>query len=280
MRRYAVYRPLYGEDFIVESIRSVLDVVDRVFFCYTDTPLAGVRSCTFKGQPVVYPLRPGKTLDRALEQVQAIGSPKIECIYQDGRDNQSQFTRLMNDVILENYERPDVAFLIEPDHVFARAELSAALDQFERGDHVCASTRQVELWRLPDWRIPYRERTGTVFWNLRKLDRIPPTARQAEPLGAALPFLDAQTHNLGFCVSPESMYWKHVLALGFSRAIGDSIPNEDWYEEKWLLWDPLRNNANLEISRGHEHLIPRALPYPREALPELIREKYGYGLAA
>jgi hypothetical protein len=67
------------------------------------------------------------------------------------------------------------------------------------------------------------------------------------------------------------MYWKHMTAIGFSQKIGDDLPNEDWYEDKWLNWNFETNNQNLEISKGHEHLIPRALKYDRNELPELLK---------
>lgn len=276
MKTYAVYRPLYGEDFIEESILSILDYVDRVFFCYTDTPLCGVTSVVYRGRRVEFPLRPGKTMDSALERVQLIASPKIEILYQLGHDNMNQFTRLVNEMVLPHYDKPDIVFLIEPDHVFKRSEIEKALDCFSRASVACATTTQVELWKTPDWAIPIRPRASTVFWNMKGMSRIPPTMRQAEPASRELPCMQAVTHNFGFCVSPKSMYWKHLLAIAFSTPLGDSVPDENWLDEKWLTWDPLENNANLEIAKGYGHLIPRAVPYTPSNLPELICERYGY----
>jgi hypothetical protein len=86
--------------------------------------------------------------------------------------------------------------------------------------------------------------------------------------------MTAITHNLGFCVSRKSMYWKHLLALAFSNPLGDSAPDENWLDEKWLTWHPVHNNRHLEIAKGYSHLIPRAVPYPYSELPELIQERW------
>jgi hypothetical protein len=75
---------------------------------------------------------------------------------------------------------------------------------------------------------------------------------------------------MGFSFSDKTMYWKHLTAIGFSAVIGDSPPNENWYEDKWLKWHPETNNVNLEISKGAEHNIPYAEPYSKSELPEII----------
>ena len=279
MKVYAIYRPLYGEDFIEDSINSILDYVDKVFFCYTDTPLAGVTAVNYRGQHVAFPIRPGRTMDQALERVEALRSPKIEILYQDGLDNMSQFTRLMNERILPNFERPDIAFLIEPDMVFRRSEIETALSVLPAIEAPVATTAQIELWKTPDWAIPMRNRPGVTFWNLRKVDQVPPTRRAAEPVGWDMPVLPAVSHNFGFCISPRSMLLKHLLAIAFSRPIDDSPPSEDWYDTVWLSWHPLTNNRNLEIAAGFAHLIPFAMPYRRANLPETIRARFGYEAA-
>jgi hypothetical protein len=70
------------------------------------------------------------------------------------------------------------------------------------------------------------------------------------------------------------MYWKHLTALAFSRIVGDSLPNESWYEEKWLNWNPITNNRNLEISLGYEWTIPSAIPCPTHLIPLSVWNKF------
>ncbi len=66
------------------------------------------------------------------------------------------------------------------------------------------------------------------------------------------------------------MYWKHLTALGYCQKIGDSVPNEDWFDKVWRDWDAKTNNTNLEMSKGYEHLIPGAVPYTNR-LPEVLK---------
>ena len=66
-------------------------------------------------------------------------------------------------------------------------------------------------------------------------------------------------YNYGFCLSPEVMKYKHEVAIQSSKYYKDSLPAEDWYEEKWLNWTP--ETTDLEISEKHRHLIKKALPW-------------------
>ena len=52
--RYAIYRCLYGEDFIQESIKSVIDHVDKVFIFWTNKPWGNTDRCMYKGEEVVF----------------------------------------------------------------------------------------------------------------------------------------------------------------------------------------------------------------------------------
>ena len=74
-------------------------------------------------------------------------------------------------------------------------------------------------------------------------------------------------YNFGFCLNEKTMEYKHKAALHFSSQIGDSVPAQNWYEEKWLRWTP--ETTNLEPSRNHTHFIPKAEPYN---MPEEMRK--------
>jgi len=263
----AVYRLYYGEDFILDSIESVLPVVDQVFVCWTDRPLAGLDGpIEYQGQkhPIPYPI------DYAVEKCHAIASrdSRVKMIFDHVDSNVSQFTHLVNDIIVPDFGRPDVVIIPEHDHVWRLDSLMTALDEFlAREDVACATSRQIELWRTPRYRIPERQRTGTVFWDLDLARKLPPTGRQAEVRG--MHRLQAEVHNVGFCMSERNMLWKHLLAIGFSKKIGDSPPDPAWYD-RWRTWTPMKGNRNLEIARGYAHLISHAEPYPEDELPEII----------
>ena len=67
------------------------------------------------------------------------------------------------------------------------------------------------------------------------------------------------TLNLGFSFNINTMFYKHLMALSFSKVIGDSLPDENWFEDKWLNWK--ENTENLEISEGYQHNIKRAFKF-------------------
>ncbi len=274
---YCVYRVLYGEDFIQYSIRSILPYVDKVFIFWDDIPWGNVSSCKYKGKLISFPFK----FDNVLELIKdlMIHEPKIVLQHDHRFNNVNQFTLLVNERILPYYEKPDELLVIEVDQVFRKDEIEKAFTEFRECGLQCAKTRQVEVWRGFDYRAPEREyRTGAVLWNLRDLDEMPPTGRQAEGMGIEI--LEAEVHNFGFAVSPKVMYWKHLTALAFSQVIDDCLPNESWLEDKWLSWDPVTNNVDLEISLGYEHVIPEVAPYDVNLLPkeilrdlELLRER-------
>jgi hypothetical protein len=50
-----VYRILYGEDFIEDSIISLINYVDKVFVFWDDVPWGDVKQATYKGKTVQIP---------------------------------------------------------------------------------------------------------------------------------------------------------------------------------------------------------------------------------
>ena len=276
MKTYAVYRCLYGEDFIQQSIRSILSHVDKVFVFWTDRVWGDVIHCMYydrsNGQPkrVVYP----KQFDNVLDRVRELNDPKIVLTYDHVKNNLGQFTHFVNDLILPNYPRPDLIMFIEADHVFRKDQIAGAIDEFWDSGLMVASTRQVELWKTPAYRVPERpNRLSVVLWNLTKVKgggNIPLTGRHANPPPSTPILQRSFVHNFGFCVSSESMYWKHMTAIGMAQAIGDCPPIIEWYEDKWVRWDLHKNNKDLEISQGYAHLIPYAEPYQSSELPECM----------
>ena len=128
----------------------------------------------------------------------------------------------MNDRILPNYEKPDEIMVIEVDHIFTKEQIEKSLDIFRSSDLQQCDTRQVEVWKGFKHRVPAdiperEKRIGVVFWSLKKLDKLPPTGRQANCRGRVR--IPTYAYNLGFAVSKDVMYWKHLTAIGFSQKI-------------------------------------------------------------
>jgi hypothetical protein len=266
--RIAIYRCLYGADFIQESISSIIDHVDRVYIFYDTVPWGNVTEVTYKGARIFFP----KRFDDILDKICDMHENKIYLIYDHIENNINQFTHLVNDIIIPKYGKPDDIMIIEVDHIFKKSQLVESVRQFRESKFRCADTGQIELWKTFEYRIPERQmRTGVVFWRMDDLDEMPPTLRQGERLPVFR--LSTHVHNFGFCMSKQTMFWKHLLALAFSQKIGDGQPDENWFEEKWLNWHSEKNNFDLEISKGRERDISHAYYYDARELPEVIREK-------
>jgi len=261
---YCVYRCLYGEEFLRQSIESIAQYVDRIFIFFDTKPWGDVTSCVYKGEVVKFPEKFDNVVELGCEL--AAKNPKIEIQFDHMYNNIGQFTHLVNDRILPHHAKPDTLIVIEVDHIFRPDQIELALHEWSNLKNVqCATTRQVELWRSFAYRVPERAyRAGAVFWNLSALDRLPETNRQAD-IKKGMVHLNAFVHNVGFACSEKAMYWKHMIALAMSQKIGDSCPAESWYEEKWLKWS--QETKNLEISKGYEHLIPSLVKYDTSELP-------------
>lgn len=279
----AIYRLFYGEDFIKESIESIYDYVDKIFVCWTDKAFKGVVGAKYKGKFITFPT----PIDNAVNIVREMAKThyKIELIYDFWPDIDDQFRHQVRDLIIPNFGMPNFAMAVESDMVFSKEMLEGALSDFEEEytkdkEVAFASMQQIFLWRRPDYQVvPTRRYSGVIFWNFDNMPYIPKCGKAAAPAANVKPpfksvYLKQRNHNFGYLVSERNMYWDHLVHLGFSGGGVDSMPNENWYEEKWLKWDPVMNNKNLHPSRGYEHFYPEAIPYDVTALPDNIKRKF------
>lgn len=251
---YAVYRILYGEDFIKESLNSILDKVDKVFVFWTDKFFGDVSEVIYKGELIKFPDK----IDNVIEVIEEMNNSKIELIYDHRPHNLNQFTERVNKHILPHYPKPEYILFIEPDFIYPDTEFDKALVEMqpliEQG-HYCFSTSQIEYWKNLNY-TAFRKgnRMASMWWCLKNLNEIPPTGFHANI--SNFQRLESKIHNLGFCINEETMFWKHMGSLAYSKIINDSFPNEMWYEEKWKDWVYDSKGKDYEISLGHEHMIP------------------------
>jgi len=270
--RYAVYSCLYGEDFIQESILSLIDHVDRVFVFLADKPWGGSSGCMYKGKYIEYPAK----FDSIVEKIEELDDSRITLINRYVDSSTNRFTRIINEFVLPDYDKPDMIICIDPDMVFHEHQIVSSIDTFLHSGIDTAQTTEIELWRTPEYRIPLRVRCGAVFWNLSNLDCLPKTSSNGN-LATTPWMMNNYVHNFGFAMTEKNMLMKHLTTLSYAKLIAEeSLPHEDWYDNKWLSWDIESNNSNLEISIGYESDIPYALPYDVKELPSLIKDKYGY----
>ena len=130
--------------------------------------------------------------------------------------------------------------------------------------------KQIEFWKRYDFRVPYRKRVGPVEYEREVL----PTGFGADPDPAwynpAWVHEDiAEVYNFGFMLNDRTMWYKQQCALNFSKQVGDSLPSETWYEDKWLGWT--RDTKNLEIAKNYTHLIPQIDDVPEQQAKEVAQ---------
>ena len=253
----AVYRLLYPWDFLWKSVESITDYVERIYIFVDREPWGRVGLEPHEQKSVRQAMVTACNL--------AVENPKVIIMGDHVETPVNQFTHLINNRVLPiDYKGTDGSVMvIEPDMVFRKDQVERAIRL--ASEHECCMTKQVEIWKGFRHRVPDRpHRTGVCFWKSRN---IPKTLHQANVSG--MPVIDAFVHNFGFSVSGETMRTKHTIAIRMSKNIGDCQPNVDWYEKKWLNWEP--GMKDLEISIGYEHDIPEVVPYPIEDLPKSIK---------
>jgi hypothetical protein len=250
--RTALYRIHYGFEFIYKSIESVYDWADRIVIVVSKEPW--FKEPTIEFQDKIVELKHPEDMAyhvRALSQI-----PKVE-VYQhefDGPNNQWGF-------MLNNFP-DDYVLTVECDMVFPKPEQLFEVEK-EVEDFV-VFTNHCEYWKNEFWRVqPRPHRPGPVLVKNPEnittgLSNVPRVMLQKGkklverkwPLSKTV-----EVDNYGFCYNPAVMFYKHVLCYGFSKKIGDSPPDPNWYD-KWYNWTPA--TENLEISQDYAHTIKRA----------------------
>ena len=117
--------------------------------------------------------------------------------------------------------------------IFVKNQLN--LLKFELNLKFCTnhiSSRQIEIWKYnkslksnKSYRIPLRKnRVGAVLWKIKNNHKIEThfggvPSNKSKKLSKFV-----TTLNLGFSINANTMFYKHLMALTFSKVIGDSEP--------------------------------------------------------
>ena len=299
---YVVYRAFYGDDFIEESLKSILPYADKIFVFWTDRAFAGIHTVEYNDEVYRIP----KKIDNIVDKITDLKEEKIVLIKQHFSTNNNQFTIMYNNIIVPKYGSSDILMMMEIDHVFRKDQIEMALDEFIEREYSQATTEQWEVWKgfshcvpqlcdppLPDLKeyiakvgisVPQffskykikslknpRFRLCSMFWNTEKIGVLPTTFMHCNSSQYPLNRLSARTHNLGFAWSYKTNFWKHIICIGIGKEIQDTVANIDWFQKKWVEWDYEKNNYQLEQSTSYEWTIPRAIPYDKNELPESIK---------
>lgn len=262
---WAIYRIHYGTDFIKESIRSIINDVDKIFIYYSEKPWVHSDYINYKNKKIPFPKNPEDVRNFLKKNFinDKIVIDKYEC-----STPKNQFGELFKVSCNKLNNRPKQVLFLEPDMIIGKNQLKILKFEFKIKfwlHHIIA--RQIEIWKYNkidknnnSYRISLRKnRVGPVLWRIKNNVNIE-TNFGGEPLDKIKKFSNfIHILNLGFSLNKETMFYKHLTALAFSKIIGDSIPDEKWYEDKWLNWN--QDVENLEISKGSQHLIKRAFKY-------------------
>ena len=237
MRR-TIYRIHYGFEWIYKSIDSIKEWSDEIIVCVSKQAWHNEKEVMYLGKkhPIVHP----ENIEENIEKLKTI--PKVSVVVREFETPRNQWATLVNEY------STDWVLTMEPDMMFPFSPKELE----KQNKHIYCE--QIEYWKNENWRIPHRNRVGPVLY--RKPSNIT-TPFNNLPLNAKYIKSSLITENYGFCFSESLMFYKHLLAIGFSKKIGDSIPNERWYEDKWLNWT--KNTKNLEIAANFQHNIPYAI---------------------
>jgi hypothetical protein len=253
----AFYRCLYGEDFFPESINSIIDAVDHVFILLADRPWGDADRCVYRGSTIYFP----SIIDNLPQTVRSAAAiEKVTVISAYNPLNRDMAGWALTTISHHSPRPINKLLFMEPDMVWDTGQLNKFIQIYDASNYRTMTASQIELWRTFKWRVPRRSgRSGPFLWELSSQTRF-----------GDIETSEASVHNLGFCVSDRAMFWKHMIGLGISGPLQDSMPNEEWFEKIWLNWHPTSNNKNLEISRGAEHNLTHAFKHD-ETLPVLLQ---------
>lgn len=255
-KHWVIYRIHYGIDFLKQSIESVEDWADKIYICYSLFPWTRDTHVLYKG--VNTTLSNPENVEDFLNN-NFDNNKKIIFLNEEFDTPKHQFRKLFEKISnLEGYT-PKTCLFIEPDMVFVKGDLHKLHDELAQENYDNISTRQVELWKNFNWRIPQRDRVGPTLWNIDKKSDFNTHFGTTSEDGKIVSSSRIVNYNFGFCIHKHTMLYKHLTALSFSAKIGDSLPCPDWYEDKWLNWSP--ETMNIEISLNYKHTIHKAIPY-------------------
>ncbi len=278
-RTVAIYRVLYGSDFIGESIASIYDHVDHILCFVTHEVFGGRRVVKYFGHDVYFPhdidgltstIQRWKDEHDHADKVRIIPNPH-------GADLKGQVGRMVNELVLPCFDCTHLLF-VESDEVWRQDRISHLMDLASRTDADEIMGNCHLFWRSPRFvstrTNPYcvlrslngRKQIGTTGHALAEID--PKLSRLSDP--------GVVVHNFGFAASERTVFWKHLTGLSFSRdARLDSVPREDWFETSWRAWNWATNRrTDLCPSTGHEGAFPPVREYPFEDLPQSIQRRF------
>lgn len=279
LKTVAIYRLLYGSDFIGESLASIYDHCDHILCFVGHEMFGGGRIINYFGHDVYLPhdidgltdaIRAWKTAHDTRNKIRILDNPYAT-------DLKNQVGRMINTEVIPNYDCSHV-FFVEADEVWHERTIGELFDLASRTDEDEYMAAACHLfWRSPRY-CSTRTNPYAVLRALKGRRAIGPTGHALMSEGNDVRRRTddrMKIHNFGFAAAERTIFWKHMTALSFSRDQKlDSPPREEWFETVWRPWNWVTNRRpDLCPSIGYENAFAPAEEYPFEQLPAVMKQR-------
>ena len=279
VRTVAIYRTLYGSDFLGESMAAVYPYCDEIACLISREMFGGRKTINYFGHDLYLP-----------HDIDGVGTAIQNWKDQYDTDNKIRIldnpfaTRLhgqmqatVNELIIPRFN-PTHVFLVEPDEVWHEDAVKALFEIAREtdADEIMAAACHL-FWRSYKY-CSTRTNPFCLIRNLKGKRSIGPTGHALMSAGKDVKRHEddrLKIHNFGYAASERTVFWKHIASLSFSRDLNlDSPPREEWFDEVWRPWNGVTNRrTDLCPSIGYEDAFPPARDFPSDGLPALIKER-------
>ncbi len=279
MYTVAVYRLLYGSDFIGESLSSIYDHCDQILCFVGHDAFGGRRIVNYFGHDVYLPhdidgltdaINAWKKTNDPLNKVKVLHNPYATLL-------KGQLQKMVNDEVIPRYPQTSHIFFVESDEVWHEdtiQQLFAMARDDQETDEFLADPQL--FWRSYKY-ASTRTNPYVILRALRGRKQIGLTGHALMSVGKDLKRRNTGlfTHNFGFASSERTIFWKHITALSIGRDLNlDSAPREEWFEDVWRPWNWHTNRrTDLCPSKGYETVFPAAAEYPFDQLPAIMQKR-------
>jgi len=279
MRTVAIYRLLYGSDFIGESLASIYPHCERILCFVGREMFGGRRTIKYFGHDVYLPhdidgltdaIHAWKAANDPDNKVRVLPNPHATLL-------KGQLQAMINGEVIPRYDPTHVLF-VESDEVWHENTIKTLFQiaQESDADEIMAAACYL-FWRSYKY-CSTRTNPYAVMRALKGRKNIGPTGHALGSAGNDVKRHNddrLKIHNFGFAASERTIFWKHLTGLSFGRDLNlDSPSREEWFEDVWRPWNGVSNRrTDLCPSIDHVHAFAPAQDYPFEQLPKLMQQR-------
>ena len=143
---WAIYRIHYGTDFIIQSVNSIINCVDKIFIFYSEEPWVKTDKINYKSKLIEFPKNPENIKSFLLKNFQSekIIIKKYEC-----NSPLNQYGDLYKIAANEDENKTKFVLFMEPDMIFGENQLKLLkLELTLKFWLKNITTKQVEMWKF------------------------------------------------------------------------------------------------------------------------------------